>query len=80
MDLTHAYGAVDIQDLEVAMDLENRFNAKVDKYARIITRYQDDTGAYYEKYQTFQNPDDPKISANITLSLKDSFGFDKFDY
>jgi len=39
MDLTHAYGAVDIQDLEVAMDLDNRFNAKVDKYARIITRY-----------------------------------------
>lgn len=80
MDLTHAYGAVDIQDLEVAMDLDNRFNAKVDKYARIITRYQDDIGAYYEKYQNFQNPDDPRLSANITLSLKDSFGFDKFDY
>jgi hypothetical protein len=49
IDLTHAYGAVDMDDLENAMDLQNRFNQKVDKYARIITRYSDANGAIYEK-------------------------------
>ena len=39
IDLSHAYGAVDTDDLESAMDLSNRFNAKVDKTARIITKY-----------------------------------------
>lgn len=80
IDLTHAYGAVDIDDLETAMELESRFNGKVDKYARIITKYQDANGVYSEKYQNFINTDDPSVSNNITLSLKDSFGFDKFDY
>lgn len=80
IDLTHAYGAVDIDDLETAMDLTNRFNDKVDKYARIITKYQDANGVYSEKVQNFINTEDSSISNNITLSLKDSFGFDKFDY
>lgn len=80
IDLTHAYGAVDIDDLESAMDLSNRFNEKVDKYARIITKYQDGNGVYSEKIQNFINAEDPSVSNNITLSLKDSFGFDKFDY
>jgi hypothetical protein len=39
IDLTHAYGAVDVEDLETALDLKNRFNAKVDKSAKIITKY-----------------------------------------
>lgn len=80
IDLSHAYGAVDVDDLEAAMDLENRFNNKVDKYAKIITKYQDADGVYSEKAQNFINTDSPSVSSNITLSLKDSFGFDKFDY
>ena len=80
IDLSHAYGAVDVDDLETAMDLKNRFNNKVDKYAKIITKYQDGDGVYSEKTQNFINSDDPSISNNITLSLKDSFGFDKFEY
>jgi hypothetical protein len=30
-----------MDDLNDALDLDNRFNAKVDKYARVITKYQD---------------------------------------
>jgi hypothetical protein len=41
MDLTHAYGAVDMDDVEEALDLKNRFNQKVDKSARVITKHQD---------------------------------------
>lgn len=80
IDLTHAYGAVDMDDLENAMDLQNRFNQKVDKYARIITRYSDANGAIYEKTQNFIHPNDPSLSNNITLSLEDSFGFNKNNY
>lgn len=80
IDLTHAYGAVDTDDLEVAMDLANRFNAKVDKYAKIVTKYQDADGVTTEKTQNFINSADSSVSNNITLSLKDSFGFDKFEY
>lgn len=80
IDLTHAYGAVDMDDLEEAMDLQNRFNQKVDKYARIITRYENSNGTTYDKVQNFIHPNDPTLSNNITLSLNDSFGFNKFDY
>ena len=80
IDLTHAYGAVDMDDLENAMDLQNRFNQKVDKYARIITKYSDANGAIYEKTQNFIHPNDPSLSNNITLSLEDSFGFNKNNY
>jgi hypothetical protein len=80
IDLTHAYGAVDVEDLENALDLKNRFNAKVDKTAKIITKYQDATGAISEKHFNFIDNNDSTKSNDITLSLIDSFGFNKFDY
>ena len=80
IDLTHAYGAVDVEDLDAALELPKRLNQKVDKYAKIITKYQDANGYYSDRIQNFINPDDDSISNNITLSLKDSFGFDKFEY
>lgn len=78
--LNHAFGAVDIEDLETAMDLDGRLNKKVDKYAKIVTRYQDENGVYTEKSQNFINPNDASASGNITIGLKESFGFDKFEY
>jgi hypothetical protein len=78
--LNHGYGAIDLEDVETALDLKNRFNEKVDKYARIITKYQDQEGVITEKVQNFINPNNPEVSNNITLSLLESFGFDKFDY
>lgn len=80
IDLTHAYGAVDVQDLDNAMNLTNRFNQKVDKYAKIITNYQDNFGVYSEKEQNFIDPENPNLSGNITLDLQNSFGFNKFEY
>jgi hypothetical protein len=49
IDLTHGYGAVDIEDLATALDLKNTFNTKVDKTAKIITKYQDALGATTDK-------------------------------
>jgi len=49
IDLSHAYGAVDIDDLETALDLKNKLNTKVDKTAEIITKYHDSTGAIINK-------------------------------
>ena len=80
IDLSHAYGAVDTDDLETAMDLSNRFNAKVDKTARIITKYQDAAGATSNKTFNWIDPTDSSKSQDIILSLVDSFGFNKFDY
>jgi hypothetical protein len=47
--LTHGYGAVDIEDLATALDLKNTFNTKVDKTAKIITKYQDALGVTTDK-------------------------------
>ena len=80
IDLTHAYGAVDFDDISVALDLDNRFKEKVDKTAKIITKFYEEDGNITEKYQNFIDPDNPNLSANITLSLKESFGFDKNKY
>lgn len=80
IDLTHAYGALDMDDVEEALDLVNRYNEKVDKYAKVITKYQDSDGIYTDKVQNWFDQDNPSRSGNITLSLKDSFGFDKFEY
>jgi len=37
IDLTKAYGAIDIDKIGEALDLNNRLNSKVDKSAKIIT-------------------------------------------
>ena len=80
IDLTHGYGAVDIEDLATALDLKNTFNTKVDKTAKIITKYQDDLGVTTDKVQNFIDSNNPNVSSDIVLSLKDSFGFDKTEY
>ena len=80
IDLTHAYGALDIDDVETALNLKAKFNTKVDKYAKIITKYQDDDGVITDKSQNWIDTNDQSRSSDIILSLKESFGFDKFDY
>ncbi len=80
IDLTHAYGAVDIDDFNTALDLVNRFNKKVDKTAKIITKYQRENGAVVDREQNWIDYDNPNVSGNITLDLKESFGFDKSKY
>lgn len=81
IDLTKAYGAVDLDDVDSALDLVNRFNQKVDKTAKIITRYADANGNITEsKQQNYVDLQNPSNSANITLDLVESFGFDKTDY
>ena len=80
IDLTHAYGAVDIDDLDTALDLVKRFNTKVDKSARIITRYRNPNGTIDEKVQNFVNPNNSNLSADIVLDLEDSFGFNADSY
>ena len=75
IDLTHAYGAVDIDDLETALDLKNKLNAKVDKTAEIITKYHNPNGSIIDKPQNFINPLSSSLSGTITLDLEESFGF-----
>lgn len=74
IDLTHAYGAVDIDDIDEALELKNRFKNKVDKYAKIITNYYDENGIKHEKVQNFIDPSNPNISKDIILDLEESFG------
>lgn len=76
IDLTHAYGAVDFDDINEALDLDNRFKQKVDKYAQIITNYYDSNGVVTPKVQNFVDPDNSNNSGNIILDLKESFGLD----
>ena len=80
IDLTHGYGAVDMDDINNALDLDNRFNAKVDKYARVITKYQDQNGATLQKAYNWIDSEDSSRSSDIILDLKDSFGFNKAEY
>lgn len=80
IDLTHAYGAVDIDDISDALNLTPTFNNKVDKSAKIITNYYDSSGVKSQKSQNWIDLDYPNLSANITLDLKESFGFDKSEY
>ena len=80
IDLSHAYGAVDIDDLETALDLKNKLNTKVDKTAEIITKYHDSTGAIINKSQNFVNPNSSSASGSIVLDLKESFGFDSDNF
>ena len=80
IDLTKAYGAVDFDDINAALNLNNRFNNKVDKYAQIITNYVDDQRVTTPISQNFIDPTNQANSANITLDLKESFGFDREKY
>lgn len=80
IDLTHAYGAVDMDDVEEALNLVNKFNSKVDKSAKIITKYQDANGTTLDKASNWIDTNDSSKSSDITLSLQESFGFNKFDY
>lgn len=80
IDLQHAYGAVDIDDFNTALDLPNRFNRKVDKTAKIITKYQKENGAVVDREYNWVDESNPNISGDITLDLKNSFGFDRSKY
>ena len=80
IDLTHAYGAVDIDDFDNALNLVNRFNRKVDKTAQIITKHHNLDGSIEDKPYNFVNPDNSNLSGNITLDLEDSFGFNPDNY
>jgi hypothetical protein len=42
--LTHAYGAVDFEDFDVALGLTERLKTKVDKTAKVITKYHNSDG------------------------------------
>ena len=80
IDLSHAFGAIDINDLDVALDLVKRFNTKVDKSARIITKYKNSDGSKDDKIQNFINPNNSNLSSDIVLDLEDSFGFNSDSY
>lgn len=80
IDLTHAFGAVAMDDIDEALDLENRFNTKVDKTAKIITKYRNSNGVLTDKVQDFVDPNNANVSADITLDLEDSFGVSIGDY
>lgn len=80
IDLTHAYGAVDLDDVSNALDLDNKFNSKVDKYARIITRYQDSNGSTLQRSYNWIDPNDSTHSQDIVLDLQESFGLNKNNY
>lgn len=75
INLTHAYGAVDFDDFDVALGLSNKLRTKVDKSAKIITRYHNANGAIIQKEQNFVNPNNPNLSGNIILDLESDFGF-----
>lgn len=75
IDLTHAYGAVDFEDFDVALGLTEKLKTKVDKSAKIITKYHNADGTITPLEQNFVNPLNPNLSADITLDLEDSFGF-----
>ena len=75
IDLTHAYGAVDFEDFDVALGLTERFKTKVDKTAKVITNYHNPDGTITPIEQNFVDPNNPNNSGNITIDLEDSFGF-----
>lgn len=80
IDLTHAYGAVDMQDFDEALSLTSRFKTKVDKSAKVITNYHNPDGTITEKEQNFVNPNNPNLSGDIHLDLEDDFGFNPDSY
>ena len=80
IDLTHAYGAIDIDDIANAMELTQKLNNKVDKSARIITKYRQPNGQIVDQIQNFIDPNNDSISADIVLDLYDQFGLNVNDY
>lgn len=76
IDLTKAYGAVDIDDLDEALELSKKLNTKVDKSASIITVKDNGDGTTTEIYHNFVDTQDSSKSSNIVLDLKTDFGFD----
>lgn len=80
IDLSHAYGAVDINDFDEALAITERLKTKVDKTARVITNYHNPDGTITQIDQNFVDPLDPNISKNIILDLEDSFGFNPDSY
>ena len=80
INLTHAYGAIDIDDFDEALNLVTRFNKKVDKTAQIITKYHNSDGSIEDKPYNFVNSNNSNLSGNITLDLEDSFGFNPNNY
>lgn len=77
IDLTHAYGAVDIDEIDYALGLTGKINNKVDKYAKIKTIYYDENGNSYETAQDFRDTKDSSKSKNIVLDVKEQFGIDQ---
>ena len=80
IDLTHAYGAVDIEDFDTALGLTDKLKTKVDKSAKVITRYHNADGTITLKEQNFVDPNNQNVSNNITLDLEDDFGFNPDNY
>ena len=80
IDLTHAYGAVDFEDFDVALGLTDKLKTKVDKSAQIITNYHNYDGTITPKSHNFVDPLNPNISADITLDLEQDFGFNPDNY
>lgn len=76
IDLTKPYGAMPVTDIYDSLNLQDKFNQKVDKTAQIITSYTDSNGLKNYVSQSFVNPGNPDSSNNITIDLKDNFGFD----
>ena len=74
IDLNKAYGAVPFTDINDALNLDNRFNEKVDKTAQIITTYYDANGVQHTSTHNFVDPLNSAISSNITLDLEQDFG------
>ena len=80
IDLTHAYGAVDIEDFDVALGLTDKLKNKVDKSAKIITNYHNPDGTITPIEQNFVNVNNPNLSNDINLDLEEHFGFNPDSY
>ncbi len=80
INLTHAYGAVDFDDFDVALGLSDKLRNKVDKSAKVITKYHNANGTIIQKEQNFIDPNNPNLSGNIILDLENDFGFNPDTY
>lgn len=80
IDLTHAYGAVDFEDFDTALGLTEKLKTKVDKTAKVITKYHNADGTITPIEQNFVDSTNPNLSGNITLDLEDNFGFNPDSY
>ena len=72
IDLTHAYGAVDFEDFDTALGLTEKLKTKVDKTAKVITKYHNADGTITPIEQNFVELTNPNLSGNIVLDLEDN--------